>query len=70
MPRLMMQLSQEEFDRLRDRALYELRHPRHTARLLLRDALALPPRTEQSRDVIPPRSADVCDRNEAERVPA
>jgi hypothetical protein len=47
MPRLMVQLSQDEFDRLRDRAMDELRHPRHTARLLLRQALELPPR-EQS----------------------
>jgi len=42
MPRLVVQLSDEEFDRLRDRALEELRHPRHTARLLLRKALSLP----------------------------
>lgn len=46
MPRLMVQLSQEEFDRLYDRASYELRHPRHTARLLLRDALNMPQRDE------------------------
>ena len=42
MPRLVVPLTQEEFDRLRDRALRELRHPRHTARLLLRGALDLP----------------------------
>jgi hypothetical protein len=42
----MLQLSQDEFDRLRDRALAELRHPRHTARLLLRDALDLPARDQ------------------------
>jgi hypothetical protein len=47
MPRLVVQLSQEEFDRLRDRACFELRHPRHTARLLLRGALNLPERESQ-----------------------
>ena len=47
MPRLVVPLSQEEFDRLRARALCELRHPRHTARLLLRDALDLPERESQ-----------------------
>ena len=46
MPQLMVPLSQEESDRLRDRALDELRHPRHTARLLLRQALGLPPREQ------------------------
>jgi len=44
MPQIMVPLSQDEFDRLRDRAKGELRHPRHTARLLLREALSPPPR--------------------------
>lgn len=48
MPQIMVPLSQEESDRLRDRALDELRHPRHTARLLLRQALGLPPREQQA----------------------
>ena len=44
MPRLMLDLSRDEFDRLRDRAVDELRHPRDTARLILRTSLGLPPR--------------------------
>jgi hypothetical protein len=47
MPRLVVSLSQEEFDRLRDRAVYDLRHPRDTARLLIRDALNGPSREPQ-----------------------
>lgn len=39
MPRLMVELSSDEFDRLRARARDELRHPRQTARLILRDGL-------------------------------
>ena len=70
MPSLVVPLDDEEFGRLRARALDELRHPRHTARLLLREALALPPRAERDRNAIPPHSAEVRDRNEAERVPA
>ena len=57
MPRLVVQLSQEEFDRLRDRALFELRHPRHTARLLLREALKLPAREPEQ-----PGPRDQCPR--------
>ena len=44
MPAIMVPLSQEESGRLRDRAQDELRHPRDTARLLLRQALGFPPR--------------------------
>jgi hypothetical protein len=44
MPSIMVPLDTEEFNQLRDRARDELRHPRHTARLLLREALKLPPR--------------------------
>ena len=60
MPQIMVPLSQEEFDRLRDRAQDELRHPRDTARLLLRESLALPPRAECDRDLsgrVQPKSA-------------
>ena len=45
MPSIMVPLSQEESDRLRDRAMDELRHPRDTARLLIRQALGLRTRT-------------------------
>jgi hypothetical protein len=45
MPRLMLDLSQDEFERLRDRAIEELRHPRDTARLMLRSELGLGDRT-------------------------
>jgi hypothetical protein len=70
MPSLVVPLDDEEFGRLRERALDELRHPRHTARLLLREALALPPRAERNRKPSPPRSVGVRHRNETERVPA
>lgn len=42
MPRLVVDLSRDELERLYDRASTELRHPRNTARLLLRQALGLP----------------------------
>lgn len=42
MPRLMLELAPEELKRLRDRSVVELRHPRDTARLMLRQALSLP----------------------------
>ena len=48
MPTIMVPLDTEEFNQLRDRARDELRHPRQTARLLLREALKLPPREHHS----------------------
>jgi len=70
MPRLVVQLSQEEFDRLRDRALFELRHPRHTARLLLRDALDLPERKSRDLGASAEREPAVRGFEETERVSA
>ena len=68
MPRLVVQLSQEEFDRLLDRALFELRHPRHTARLLLRGALNLPEREHQSLGEAAERTRAAQECEEAERA--
>jgi hypothetical protein len=70
MPRLMVLLNDEEFDRLRDRALDELRHPRHTARLLLREALELPPRERRVPIEVAPRRVDAHDQHEAARATA
>jgi hypothetical protein len=61
MPAIMVPLSQEESDRLRDRATDELRHPRDTARLLIRQALGLPPRE--------PRSLTASDNHTPARTP-
>jgi hypothetical protein len=70
MPRLMVQLNQEEFDRLRDRALNELRHPRHTARLLLREALELPAFEQHARREARTSPLSARRSNKAEHVPA
>ena len=68
MPRIVVPLTEEEFDRLRDRALNELRHPRHTARLLLREALELPAPSQRARAEV---TCSLDDRHhaEVERVP-
>lgn len=47
MPRLMVELSRDEFDQLRNRALEELRHPRDTARIIIREAVCTPSRPTQ-----------------------
>jgi hypothetical protein len=39
MPRLFIDLSKDEFDGLRDRAVEDLRHPRDEARFIIRQAI-------------------------------
>jgi hypothetical protein len=70
MPRLMVELSREEFERLRDRALWELRHPRHTARLLIREALDLPTREPRLRPDTRSTGVDAHDPEGTARVSA
>lgn len=69
MPSLMVPLSEEESDLLRDRAIDELRHPRDTARLLIRQALGLPPRELRSHCKDDSHTSARTSR-EVERVPA
>jgi len=58
MPRLVIELGRDEFERLSIRAQHELRHPRATARLLLRRALGLPHMGVHSRENARERSGD------------
>jgi hypothetical protein len=43
----MLELSRDEFDQLRNRAAQELRHPRDTARIIIREAVSTPTRSTQ-----------------------
>ena len=58
MPRLVIELGRDEFDRLNIRAQHELRHPRATARLMLRRALGLPTMSVRSHENVRERSGD------------